>query len=119
MNLTRLRRLLRDMPDSYEDAQTLLDAIDTFYENAEMLDDRLKDGQYVESDEMYQFVVEQSGKLVHAMTKLNGINSYGVLCFLAGELGYEAVLEDLKRYKQNIDEIPEEEDLGDLDDHPF
>lgn len=119
MGLTRLRRLLRDMPDSYHDVQSLLDAADRVLENAEVsLEDRLKDDQYPESDDMAHFVEKEVERLVLAVARIESVGMAGVLRVLVEQYTHEHVAEELEHCKPG-DSFLDDDALGDLDEHPF
>ncbi|MBO0791719.1 MAG: hypothetical protein J2P36_12325 [Ktedonobacteraceae bacterium] len=126
MELTRLRRLLRDMPDYGLEALTLLDAVDQVYESAEVsLEDRLKDGQYPEDGDFQTFVEKQVDHLIGALAGLESVGTTGVIRVLMDHYGTARIAQEVANCKEQIDEsvkaflLSGDDALGDLDDHPF
>ena len=122
MELTRLRRDIRQVGgDARGEAQELLDALDVVHEKAEDdLEAALARGCSLEERDLWDHIQESSDHLVRVMTLyMQSIGTEGMVAKLVETVGYERVEKALADWKKAYDARLAENDLGDLDDHPF
>jgi hypothetical protein len=118
VELTRLRRELRGYPDSSDEGnlQSLLDAVDVFYEHLDVLEDDLKRGSFMATMPIDRVIVEESIALVARIAWLQGIGPQVILQSLIEQVGVEQVEIVLSVWKQNYQESDE---LAESDEHPL
>jgi hypothetical protein len=122
MELTRLKRELRKGGSPiFEEALALFDAIDQVRENAESQEEWLRQGEYPNEGDIAQFVRESTDLLISTLLILPSVDLQGLLSVILERQNYEEVLKSLETWKRRSDEAAAKrnEELGDLDDHPF
>ena len=122
MELTRLKRELRKGGSPiFEEALALFDAIDQVRENAESQEEWLRQSENLTEADIAQFVIESTDLLTHTLLTLPSVGLPGLLSAILERQNYEDVLQCLETWKRLRSEAAakRDEELGDLDDHPF
>jgi len=128
-DLTRLRQHLnRESHGGHKDngasqLHTILTTIDEMQLNLEEQERWIRDGYTVSDTEMRDLANEAVQTFLS--TLLTNVADFGedyLVRQLCVDNGYEALAEALKRYQESVEAaqtVPEDDALGDLDDHPF
>lgn len=118
MELTRLRRLLREYEGhGYDDLRALTDACDRFREEIETHEDALRRGEGVSSDALAYTVETQAKALVATILSIPGM-APRVWNALVETQGYKWVQLHMERERQSRESV-EYDALHELSEHPF